>query len=137
MPHSDPFAALLSGVRRIALVGASPRPDRPSHRVLVALVARGYEVVPVTPVADEVAGLATVPDLAALDGPVDLVDVFRRAEEAPAVAREAAAIGAPALWLQLGIRSDEARAIAEAAGMAYVEDACVAVEVARLGLRPG
>lgn len=137
MAPSDPYAALLSGVRRIALVGASPRPDRPSHRVLVALVARGYEVVPVTPVADEVAGLATVPELAAIDGPVDLVDVFRRAEDAPAVAREAAAIGAPALWLQLGIRSDEARAIAEATGMAYVEDACVAVEVARLGLGPG
>ena len=87
----------------------------------------GYHVLPVNPLCEEY-----WPSLAALEEPVDLVDVFRRAEFCPAVAREAAAIGAPALWLQLGIRSPEARAVAEASGMDYVEDACTAV-VHRLG----
>jgi uncharacterized protein len=139
MTH-DPIADLLAPVRRIAIVGASPRPDRPSHGVLVRLVARGYDVVPVHPTAREVAGIpavARLEDLAAdieRDGPIDLVDVFRRSELTAEVAEAAVALRAGGVWLQLGIRSDEARSIATAGGLAYVEDRCLAVEVAARGL---
>jgi uncharacterized protein len=100
------------------------------------LVSGGYDVVPVNPRCEAVLGLPTVPSLAAVDGPVDLVDVFRRAEHAPAIAAEAVEVGARALWLQQGVVSPEARRIAEEAGMAYVEDACLAVEVAIAGAGP-
>jgi uncharacterized protein len=118
---------ILREARTIAVVGASPDPNRPSHGVMRYLERAGYRVLPVNPTWDEAA-----PSLAALDEPVDLVDVFRRPEFCAGVAQEAAEIGAGALWLQLGIRSAEARAIAEAADMDYVENACTAV-VHRLG----
>lgn len=118
----------MAGARTIALVGASPRPERPSNSVMRYLLAQGYRVVPVRPSGPpEINGVPRVGSLAEIDEPVDLVDVFRRAEFCPGVAREAAAAGAGALWLQLGVLSEEARAIAEAAGMDYVEDACTAI----------
>jgi predicted CoA-binding protein len=92
----------------------------------------GYRCIPVNPNADEVLGERCYPSLADVPEPVDLVDVFRRAEYCAGVAREAAAAGAPALWLQLGLRSAEARDVAETAGMEYVEDACTAVVHRRL-----
>jgi hypothetical protein len=92
----------------------------------------GYRCIPVNPNAEEVLGERSYPSLADLPEPVDLVDVFRRVEYCADVAREAAAIGAPALWLQLGLRSAEARDVAEEAGMEYVEDACTAVVHRRL-----
>ncbi|MDX6473325.1 MAG: uncharacterized protein QOK22_2141 [Gaiellaceae bacterium] len=92
----------------------------------------GYTVIPVNPLADEVLGLRCLPSLEELEGPVDLVDVFRRPEHCSEVAREAAATGAGALWLQLGIVSAEARAVAEEAGMDYVENACAAIVHRRL-----
>jgi uncharacterized protein len=134
--RSQTIADILADTTRIAVVGASPDPGRPSHGVLRRLVAAGYDVVPVNPRCDAVLGLPTVPSLTAVEGPVDLVDVFRRAEHAPAIAQEAVAIGAPALWLQQGVRSPEARRIAAEAGLAYVEDACLAVEVAMVGAGP-
>ena len=120
-------AQILVDARTIALVGASPKPHRPSHGVMRYLLAAGYDVVPVRPRVREILGRRCVPSLADLDGPVDLVDVFRRSEFCGEIAREAVASGAGALWLQLGIVSAEARAIAEAAGMDYVEDECTAV----------
>jgi uncharacterized protein len=134
--RAETIATILGDTRRIAVVGASPDPSRPSHGVLRRLLAAGYDVVPVNPRCDEVLGLPTVPSLEELDGPVDLVDVFRRAEHAPALAEQAAATGASALWLQQGVRSPEARRIADEAGLAYVEDACLAVEVAIAGAGP-
>jgi predicted CoA-binding protein len=113
---------ILREARTIAVVGASPDPSRPSHNVMRYLERVGYRVLPVNPSWPEAA-----PSLAALEEPVDLVDVFRRPEFCGEIAREAAAIGAPALWLQLGIRSAEARRIAEEGGLDYVEDACTAV----------
>jgi predicted CoA-binding protein len=113
---------ILREAKTIAVVGASPDPGRPSFGVMRYLERAGYRVLPVNPNCPEYA-----PSLEALDEQVDLVDVFRRPEFCADVAREAAAIGAPALWLQLGIRSDEARRIAEEAGMDYVENACTAV----------
>jgi predicted CoA-binding protein len=113
---------ILREAKTIAVVGASPDPGRPSFGVMRYLERAGYRVLPVNPNCPEYA-----PSLEALDEQVDLVDVFRRPEFCADVAREAAAIGAPAFWLQLGIRSDEARRIAEEAGMDYVENACTAV----------
>ena len=123
---------ILRAARTIAVVGASPDPSRTSHRVMRYLQRAGYRCIPVNPNADEVLGERCYPSLADLSEPVDLVDVFRRAEYCADVAREAAAIQAPALWLQLGLRSAEARDVAEATGMQYVEDACTAVVHRRL-----
>jgi hypothetical protein len=123
---------ILRSARTIAVVGASPDPSRTSHRVMRYLQRVGYRCIPVNPNADEVLGERSYPSLADLPEPVDLVDVFRRAEYCADVARAAAAIRAPALWLQLGLRSVEALDVAEAAGMQYVEDACTAVVHRRL-----
>ena len=123
---------ILRTARTIAVVGASPDPSRTSHGVMRYLQRVGYRCIPVNPNANDVLGERCYPSLADLPEPVDLVDVFRRAEYCADVAREAAAIGAPALWLQLGLRSAEARDVAEEAGMEYVEDACTAVVHRRL-----
>jgi predicted CoA-binding protein len=120
---------ILQETRTIALVGASPKPDRPAHGVMRYLLAQGYRVIPVRPLdCDEVLGIPCVATLAEIDEPVDLVDVFRRAAAAPGHAREAVGAGAKAFWLQLGLRSDEARAICASAGLDYVEDRCTAIE---------
>ena len=119
---------ILRESRTIALVGASPNPDRPSHGVMRYLLAQGYRVVPVRPLdCDEVLGVPGVAALDEIDEPIDLVDVFRREEAAPGHAREAVAAGAKAFWLQLDLRSPEARAICEGAGLDYVEDECTAI----------
>jgi uncharacterized protein len=120
-------AEILSEARTIALVGASPKAARPSNSVMRYLLAAGYRVIPVRPYVKEVLGIPCVASLAEIDEPIDLVDVFRRAEVCPALADEAVAAGAGALWLQLGIVSPEARAIAEAGGLEYVENECTAI----------
>jgi predicted CoA-binding protein len=130
---TDPFQ-VLHAAKTIAVVGASPSPDRESHGVMRYLLSQGYRCIPVRPDCDEVLGIACVPTLLDIAEPVDLVDVFRRPEFCAAHAREAVQAGAKALWLQLGIVSPEARAIAEAAGLDYVENACTAVVHAH-GLR--
>lgn len=132
----DTIDAILRRTRRIAVVGLSDSPGRTSHGVARAMQQTGYEIVPVNPTIDEALGERAYPSLADVPGEVDLVNVFRREEHLAEVAREAAAIGAPAVWNQLGLRSAEARAIAEEAGMAYVEDACIKVEVAVRSARP-
>jgi predicted CoA-binding protein len=119
---------ILRDAKTIAVVGASPNPAKPSHGVANYLERVGYRVLRVNPLCEEF-----WPSLSSLEEPVDLVDVFRRPEFCADVAREAAAVGAPALWLQLGIRSPEARIVAEASGMDYVEDACTAVVHRNLG----
>ena len=96
------------------------------------LLDSGYRVIPIRPGRREVLGVPCAPSLAEVDEPIDLVDVFRRTEFCPAVAEQAAAAGAKALWLQSGLVSREARAIAERAGMEYVENACTAVVHAQL-----
>jgi predicted CoA-binding protein len=120
-------AEILSEAHTIALVGASPKPWRPSHGVMRYLLDQNYRVIPVRPHVPEVLGEPCVASLAEIEEPIDVVDVFRRAEFCPQIAEEAAAAGAKALWLQLGIVSSEARAIAEAAGLDYVEDECTAI----------
>ena len=146
----DPAAAdalmrrMLTESRTIAVVGASPRPDRPSHGVLRTLAAAGWQILPINPMPealrDGVAGLHCFPTLraAAASLPagerIDLVDVFRRSEECEEVAREAVAIGATGLWLQLGVISPAAASIAADAGMHFVQDRCPAIEMPRLGV---
>jgi predicted CoA-binding protein len=126
---------ILLDARTIALVGASANPAKPSNGVMRYLLGAGYRVIPVRPLdCDEVLGVPCVASLGEIDGHIDLVDVFRRPEHCAGHAREAVAAGAGALWLQLGIRSDDARRIAAEAGLDYVEDACTAV-VHRLALR--
>ncbi len=119
------------GRRRVAVVGLSDQPSRSSHGVARALQAHGWDVVPVNPDIDAALGVPAVDALADVEGHIDLVDVFRRAEHLPGVAAEAAAVGATAVWNQLGLRSAEAAAIASEAGMDYVEDRCLKIEIAR------
>jgi uncharacterized protein len=128
-------AAALRGARRIAVVGASSRPWRPSHGVMASLLGHGYDVVPVSPRETEVLGCRCYPDLVAAvaaEGPVDIVDVFRKADACPAHAREAVEVRAGCLWLQLGIVSWEAARIAAEAGIPVVMDRCTSIELARL-----
>ena len=126
-------AEILREARTIAVVGASPRPNRPSHGVMRYLLEHGYRVIPVRPRdCDDVLGVPCVASLAEIGEPVDVVDVFRRVDACPDVAREAVAAGAGAVWLQLGLVSPEARRIATGAGLDYVEDECTAIVHRRL-----
>jgi predicted CoA-binding protein len=118
---------ILRDAKTIALVGASPNPARPSHGVMRYLMHQGYRVIPVRPHVTEVLGVPCVASLAEIDEPIDLVDVFRNEEAAPGHAREAVDAGAKAFWLQLHLRSPEARAISEQGGLDYVEDECTAI----------
>lgn len=131
----EAVAAILRGVRSIALVGWSPRPDRPSHGVARFLAARGYRVIPVNPgqAGQQALGETVVATLAEA-GPVDMVDIFRRSEEAGAVVDEAIAAGAKVVWMQLGIADPAAAARARAAGLQAVMSRCPAIEIPRLGL---
>src|SRR4051794_34233299 len=119
---------ILAGADVIAVVGASRDPSKPSHSVPLQMLRHGWKIIPVNPFVDEIFGIETVPTLADLPEPVDLVDIFRPAADAVEIVRQAAAIKAPAVWLQTGIASAEARRIAAEAGMEYVEDRCLAVE---------
>jgi predicted CoA-binding protein len=126
-PEDRELRALLGDARTIAVVGLSSRTDRPSHDVAAYLQRKGYRIVPVNPNETEVLGERAYPSL--LDVPsdvrVDVVDVFRRAEHAPQIARDAVAIGARALWLQQGIVNDEAYRIASEAGLDVVMGICI------------
>lgn len=129
------IAGLLRSSHRIAMIGASSNPARPSNDVFGYLRRAGYDVVPVSPTETEIDGVAAYPTLAdavAATGPFDIVDVFRRAEFCPDHAREAVAAGARCLWLQLGIVSAEAARIALAGGLSVVMDRCTKIEVARI-----
>ncbi|MEV4758997.1 CoA-binding protein [Micromonospora sp. NPDC049559] len=119
---------ILAGAATIAVVGASRDPRKAAHSVPAQMQRYGWRITPVNPYADELFGERVYRSLADIPHPVDLVNVFRPAEEAVEVVREAVAIGAPAVWLQLDIVSPQARRIAEEAGVEYVEDRCLAVE---------
>lgn len=119
---------ILAEANVIAVVGASRDPAKAAHTVPLQMLRHGWRIIPVNPFVDEVFGVPTVPTLADIGEPVDLVDVFRPARDAVEVVRQAVAIEAPAVWLQTGIVSAEARRIAAEAGIDYVEDRCLAVE---------
>jgi predicted CoA-binding protein len=125
---------ILAEANVIAVVGASRDPSKPSHSVPLQMLRHGWKIIPVNPFTDEVFGVKTVPTLADIEEPVDLVNIFRPAADAVEIVRQAVAIKAPAVWLQSGIVSAEARRIATEAGLDYVEDHCLAVERAVAGL---
>ena len=129
--------SILTEVRTIALVGWSPKPDRPRHRVAAYLAAQGYRVIPVNPGAagQTALGETVRASLAEIEGPVDMVDIFRRSEDVPPVVEEALKLpGLKAIWMQLGITNAQAAAQAEARGVQVVQDRCPAIEIPRLGL---
>ena len=127
---------ILTSVRTIAVVGASPRRERPSHGVMAYLQRRGYRAIPVNPNAagGKINGETCYARLADVPEPIDMVDVFRRTEMAGAVVDEAIAAGAKVVWMQLGVRDDDAAARAESHGLEVVMNRCPAIEIPRLGL---
>jgi uncharacterized protein len=125
---------LLRTYDTITVVGASRDPGKEAHAIPAQMQKHGWRIIPVNPYADELFGEKAYPTLADVPEPLGLVDVFRPSEDAADIVRQAIAAGATAVWLQLGIVSAEARALAEAAGIAYVEDRCLAVERARYAL---
>ncbi len=123
---------ILENARRIAVVGVSQKSDRDSHRVADYLVQAGFDVVGVNPAYDQVLGRPCYPDLAAVPGPVDIVDVFRKPEAILAVVDEAIAAGAGCVWMQLGLAHNEAADKARAHGLDVVMNKCLMVEHKKL-----
>jgi hypothetical protein len=140
MAHSNPgdeeLRALLTSATTIAMVGASSNPEKASHGIMQQLQRAGYRVLPVNPRETEVLGERAYPSLTDITQPVDIVDVFRRAEDTPPIADEAIRIGAKALWLQAGISNDETAARAKAAGLTVVMNACIGATHSRLRIPP-
>ena len=112
-------------LKTIAVVGMSPKPERPSHYVALYLKEKGYDIIPVNPGHDEIAGLRSYPSLKDIPVAVGIVDVFRRSEFVEPIAKDAIEIGAKALWLQDGVINDEASKLAQDAGLMVVMDDCM------------
>ncbi len=132
MDDDTRIKTILQKSRTIAVVGASPHPWRDSGEIASFLAEHGYTVYPVNPKYTEILGLVCYPDLKAIPGRVDIVDVFRKSESLPEIADEAIAIKAKVLWGQLGVANEEAKRRAEEAGLEVVMDHCIAVEYRRL-----
>ena len=124
-PSDQDLKQLLTDATTIAMVGASSNPDKTSHGIMQKLQRAGYRVIPVNPKETEVLGERSYPSLVDVPERIDIVDVFRRAEDAPAIADDAVKIGAKALWLQTGIVSEDAAARATKGGLMVVMDACI------------
>jgi predicted CoA-binding protein len=140
MMESSEYAKLkriYAQTRTIAVVGASADGSKAAHQVPRYLQSRGYRILPVNPREGQLFGEHVFRTLSEIDVPVDVVEVFRPAQEAPEIARQAVAIGAKVLWLQIGIVSEEARQIAEAAGLTVVMNRCMGATHEQLGLGPG
>lgn len=134
---NDDIREILTSVKTIAVVGWSPKEDRPSHRVARFLASKGYRVIPVNPgQAGQDVGLSApvAASLSDIGQPIDMVDIFRRSEEVYGVVEEGLAIGASVIWMQLGIEDAKSAALARAQGAKVVMNACPAIEIPRLGL---
>jgi predicted CoA-binding protein len=139
MLHSDEeIAELLTSARTMALIGASDRPDRASNGVMKFLQSRGYRVFPVNPTitGEHIHGEYVWRELSQIGEQIDIVDIFRNSEAAGEAVDQAIAVGAKAVWMQLGVINPEAAKRAEAAGLKVVMDHCPKIEIARLGLPP-
>jgi predicted CoA-binding protein len=134
LPSDDELRSILLAARAIAVVGLSSKPDRPSHEVASFLQERGYRIVPVNPNETEVLDERAYPSLLDVPAeiPIEIVDVFRRAEETPPVAEQAVRRGAKVLWLQQGIVNEDARRIAEEAGLTVIMGVCIRTTIGRL-----
>ncbi|MGA8276339.1 MAG: CoA-binding protein [Thermoplasmata archaeon] len=137
-PPEDVLRRALSEARTVAVVGLSDKPERDSNQVARYLRGQGYRVVPVNPVLSEVLGERSYPRIAAIppDLPVDVVDIFRRSEEVPAIMDEAIARKVPVVWMQLGISNEEAATSGRQAGLVVVENSCLMTQHRRMGIRP-
>ena len=133
-PSDADIRQLLSSASTIAIVGASSNPDRSSHGIMWKLLQVGYRVIPVNPNETEVLGQKAYASLSDVPVPIDIVDVFRRAEFTPAIADEAVKVHAKALWLQQGVTNEDAAAKATAGGLTVVMDACIGTMHAMLGV---
>ncbi|MBA3526734.1 MAG: CoA-binding protein [Sphingomonas sp.] len=138
LTRDEDIIELLTTARIIAMVGASDRPDRASYGVMKFLQGHGYRVIPVNPqiTGEHVHGEFVWRELGQIGEPIDIVDIFRRPEAAGDAVDEAIAVGARAVWMQLGVTNEEASARAEAAGLKVVMDRCPKIEIGRLGLAP-
>lgn len=138
LTRDEDIRALLEETRTIAMVGASDRPNRPSNGVMLLLQRHGYRVIPVNPriTGEHIHGEFVFRDLDQIGVPLDMVDIFRKSEDAGAVVDAAIAAGAKAVWMQLDVKDEAAAARAEAAGLKVVMDRCPAIEIRRLGLAP-
>jgi uncharacterized protein len=125
LPPVEKIKKILRGCRRIAVVGLSPKPQRPSNQVAAYLLQAGYEIIPVNPGYGEILGRPCYPDLRSVPGPVDLVDIFRRSEEVLPVVQAAIAKKVRVVWLQEGIVHEEAAALAEQQGIIVIMDRCL------------
>lgn len=135
-PGPSEIQELLTNARTVAVVGASSKPHKPSHRIFGYLKSAGYRVIPVNPQETEVLGEKAYGRLQDVPERIDIVDVFRRSEHTPGVAADAVEVAAGALWLQLGIENEEAAIIASAGGLGVIMDLCIAVEHGALGIPP-
>jgi predicted CoA-binding protein len=127
---------ILNGYRTVAVVGLSPDPNRPSHKVASYLAQHGYEIIPVNPNAHEILGRPSYPDLQSLPQSVEIVDIFRRSEEVMPIVDEAIKIGAKAVWMQEGVINEAAAARARDAGLLVVMDKCMRKEHRRINKEP-
>jgi predicted CoA-binding protein len=136
LTSDDDIRQLLTTARTIALVGASDRPDRPSNYVMKFLQDQGYRVIPVNPqiTGEHVHGEYVWRELAQIGEPIDIVDIFRRPAAAGEAVDDAIAVGAKAVWMQIGVINEEAAERAEAAGLKVVMDRCPKIEIPRLGI---
>ena len=123
---------ILREYRTVAIVGLSPDPNRPSHRVATYLSSHGYKVIPVNPDAQEILGTRSYPDMSSIPQPVEIVDIFRRSEEVMPIVDEAIKIGAKAVWMQEGVINEEAASRARGAGLLVVMNRCMLKEHKRL-----
>ena len=132
IPLSAAVRRILAERRTVAVVGLSPKSDRPSHQVARSLQEDGYRIIPINPSCAEVLGEPSYPDLRSVPVPIDIVDIFRRSEEVEPIVREAIAVGATLIWMQQGIVNNAAARLAEEAGLAVVMDRCLKIELEHL-----
>ena len=132
IPLSAAVQRILAESRTVAVVGLSPKPERPSHQVALYLQETGYRIIPVNPSCAEALGEVSYPDLRSVPVPIDIVDIFRRSEDVEPIVSEAIAVGAKLVWMQQGVVNEAAAKIAEEAGLHVVMDRCLKIELERL-----